>query len=175
MEMYSFSQWKNTIYLFGSDKVNSLLIDDDTRGFCRQCRSRSDCTERAVWSTLSTFPFWIITQFFFHLLMEMCSFSQWKNTIYLFGSDRINSFLTDDYTRSFCGHYRLQIRLHVLCSLTSDLHSPHFRSRFQLKGFFFFIFQRKCIFSQWKIQFIYSIVIELRQPRYRNSQPFTKQ
>ena len=27
---------------------NSFLTDDDTRSFCGQCRSRSDCTERGV-------------------------------------------------------------------------------------------------------------------------------
>ena len=27
---------------------NSFLTDDDTRSFCGQCRSRSDCTEHAV-------------------------------------------------------------------------------------------------------------------------------
>ena len=28
--------------------INSFLIDDDTRNFCGQCRSRSDCTDYAL-------------------------------------------------------------------------------------------------------------------------------
>ena len=28
--------------------VNTFLTDDDTRSFCGQCRSRSDCTKPAV-------------------------------------------------------------------------------------------------------------------------------
>ena len=34
--------------LKGVYSVNSFLTDDDTRSFCGQCRSRLDCTERAV-------------------------------------------------------------------------------------------------------------------------------
>ena len=42
---------------FADDKINDALmrifvfnsfLTDDTRGFCGRCRSRSDCTERAV-------------------------------------------------------------------------------------------------------------------------------
>ena len=43
-----FSQWKYTIHLLGRERVN----DDNTRGFCGQCRSRSDCTECTVWSLI---------------------------------------------------------------------------------------------------------------------------
>ena len=38
-------------YNFGLD---SFLTDDATRSFCGQCRSRSDCTEREVWSLIYT-------------------------------------------------------------------------------------------------------------------------
>ena len=33
---------------------NCFFIDNDTRSFCRQCRSRSDCTFCAVWSLICT-------------------------------------------------------------------------------------------------------------------------
>ena len=33
---------------------NFSLTDDDTRSCCRQCRSRSDCTECSVWSLIYT-------------------------------------------------------------------------------------------------------------------------
>ena len=32
--------------------VNYILSDDDTRWFCGQCRSRSECIECAVWSLI---------------------------------------------------------------------------------------------------------------------------
>ena len=39
--------------------VNSFL-PDDTRSFCGQCRSRSDCTEHAVWSFIYTVHIFIL-------------------------------------------------------------------------------------------------------------------
>ena len=34
--------------------INSFLAGNDTRSFCGQCRSRSDCTECAVWFMIYT-------------------------------------------------------------------------------------------------------------------------
>ena len=42
------------------DNVNSFLTDDDTGSFCWQCRSRSDCTECAVWSLIYTVRIFIL-------------------------------------------------------------------------------------------------------------------
>ena len=39
-----------------------------------------------LWSTLSTFSFYIISESFLHLAMGVY-FSQWKTTIYSFGSE----------------------------------------------------------------------------------------
>ena len=59
--------------------------------FCGQCRSWSDCTECAVWSL-------IYSVHLFHsrlklnclfILQMRCISNQWKNMIYLFGSERV--------------------------------------------------------------------------------------
>ena len=39
---------KLSFFVHKSSKFNSFLTDDDTRRFCGHCRSRTDCTERAV-------------------------------------------------------------------------------------------------------------------------------
>ena len=40
--------------------INSFLTNDDSRSFCGQCRSRSDCTEHAVLSLIYTDHIFII-------------------------------------------------------------------------------------------------------------------
>ena len=52
-----------------SDIFNSFLTDDDTRSFCGQCISRSDCTDLRY--TLSTFSLYIITESFLLLAVEV--------------------------------------------------------------------------------------------------------
>ena len=65
---------------------NSFLTDDDTQSFCWHCRSRSDCTECAIWSVINTvhifrFRLWINC---FFILKLKCILSQWKSMIYLY-------------------------------------------------------------------------------------------
>ena len=67
-----------------------------------------------------------------------------------------NAFLTVDDTRSICGQCRPEIRLHILCSLISDLHCPHFHSRLFLLSF--------SLSCNQKLQPIYSVVKEFIQP-----------
>ena len=74
---------------FGSlDPINLSLTVDNSRGFCRQCRSRSDCTECAVWSLIYTIHIFILD---YNWIVSSSIFSQWKTTIQFFGSERIKS------------------------------------------------------------------------------------
>ena len=69
---------------------NSFSTIDDTRGFCGQCRSRSDRTIRTVWSLIYNIHIFIL--YYNWTVSSSWSgivFSADKNTIYLFGNKRV--------------------------------------------------------------------------------------
>ena len=73
------------------------------QAFWKHCGKRRNCridqdqstqnVQSDLWSTLSTISLYIITKSFLHLAMEvfLFLFSQWKTTIYSFGSERVNN------------------------------------------------------------------------------------
>ena len=85
---------------------NSFLTDDDTRSICGQCRSISDCTEHAVWSTLSTFSFKIITNSVSILGPAIAGFTHFfqRSRIFFFQTNAWHSRIKIEWcTSAFCG------------------------------------------------------------------------
>ena len=69
-----------------------MMTDDDTRSFCGQCRSRSDCTECAVWYLIYTVHVFILD--YNWTVSLSCNgkvfLTNEKNRIYLFRIKRVN-------------------------------------------------------------------------------------
>ena len=69
-----------------------LTVNDTRPGFCEQCRSRSDCTERAVWSLIYAVHIFILV--YNWTVSSSCSGSVFlaneKTTIYLFSIERVH-------------------------------------------------------------------------------------
>ena len=66
-----------------------------------------------LWSTLSTFSFQIITKLFL-ILQWRDIFSQWKNSIYLFGSERFKSDFCLSNNQSIHHNYSSQLLVKII-------------------------------------------------------------